>query len=669
MMKRAVALLLATILMCLSLPVLAETNVSEANISSVEEAAAILSQYREEGVRNFTLHCDKDTFSVLSAKNFEILYRLCYAVGIQDPSVSYRGNDLMFSKVLYEKIISFAEVTSMDAARQVITDFVEQGLKGFTLYCDETTYTTLVTDREIYAILAQHGMEKFQLSSNKATGMCYVRRMTAFKTPWAVAMDAFDAGDIISSWREQGEKAFTLVFEPEVYKAMTNDDRRMMEFIGGIEKGNASRDPFSGTLSYSDVIWTKEPSFYCTTEEEIINAIRGMGLQGSRAFRLMLAQPLWDTVTANSFTRLSELEAQAGMGSSDLRYSGVSRQLLFSNAKITVDAKVFATAQEATEYAIACAADEEKQITLFLTEEAYNDLMDGVSAFNLFATDAGIYSLAARAGIFRYGLSYNRAAKTVNLTNVQYFPGRRIADAVAEGTEASLSARLQETLDAARKMADACRGADPVETARLIHDKLCETVVYTDLENTEEDDCCIGALLLGQANCDGYSDAMYLVGTLAGLEMGYQHGDAKDGGLSSLFSTHIWNLICIDGTWRLIDVTWDDNEGARPGYLWFNIGLDRAARTHTWIRSVSLDLAETTDTAVRPVAEYRVLTADDMTAAAADACAKGLRSFDIYLEADSTLNRITAPDALQHGITGSCSYIWVESLGCLSVQR
>ena len=192
-----------------------------------------------------------------------------------------------------------------------------------------------------------------------------------------------------------------------------------------------------------------------------------------------------------------------------------------------------------------------------------------------------IYDLIAQAGIFDYEISSSRATGAIMIAVNAYYPGTAILRALEEGSESSLYVREQATLAAAQKLAEECRGDDPLETARRIHDALCESIVYTDDEETDEDDTAIGALLNGQANCDGYADAFYLVGTLAGLELRYQHGDSrvKGRGLASFGEavTHMWNLMKIDDTWRMVDVTWDDDEDLGPGYTWFNIGKDRAS--------------------------------------------------------------------------------------------
>ena len=100
----------------------------------------------------------------------------------------------------------------------------------------------------------------------------------------------------------------------------------------------------------------------------------------------------------------------------------------------------------------------------------------------------------------------------------------------------------------------------------LFTGSISENLRWGNDDATDEDDCCIGALLDGRANCDGYADALLLVGRLAGLNVRYQHGDSLNGGMGSYFSTHMWNLIELDGAWRMIDANWDDGSMGTKGY-------------------------------------------------------------------------------------------------------
>ena len=252
------------------------------------------------------------------------------------------------------------------------------------------------------------------------------------------------------------------------------------------------------------------------------------------------------------------------------------------------------------------------------------------------------------------------------MKGIQYYAGTNILRAIENGTESVLTDREQQALDAARKLAAECLRDTEAATAQAIHDALCARITYVDDEAIDEDDCCIGALLDGRANCDGYADAMLLVGKLAGLNVRYQHGDSLKGGLGSLFSTHMWNLVELDGTWRMIDVTWDDL-GDKNCHLWFNIGEDRAALTHIWSREMSVPMAITTDASARPVAEYTAASLDDVTAAIVSAQMMGHKVFDIYVT-DCTLGPITVREALSKGLFGAANYSWIDALYCAHVE-
>ena len=489
-MKRWILFVLfAAAVTLLCLPALADTDAA-----TVEDVAACLQQCREERTGDFTINCTKELFDILSADRFSPLMRMCYAVGMEDPKIRYSASGtIQFEGITYSDLITYGEAESMAEAEKLITGWVEAGAEGFVLSCSEDVYSALWNDRGMYSLLARLGIEDFKLSGSSSDRMCYVEKMKRFKTPWAVAEDIFAAGNIIASWRDEGAAAFSLVFDREVFDGMNSQALRMIEFLGGIDECSTGKNTYSCCYTFKDVTWKDTPSAYCSTEEELVNAIRGMGAQGIRDFELMLDESLWESVKAKSFARLYELHAQAGLSQTDLSYSSAACLLVYSNASITSDVTVLSDPAEVREYLSACAAREDQEISLFLTEEMYDSIMEGVSSFRLVARDTGLYDLAAQAGIFQYGISCNRGGHVVTINNIEYFPGLRIVHAAASGEEASLPPRLQETLTAARVIVQECAGTDPADTARRIHDRICEMVVYTDDESTDEDDCCIGA--------------------------------------------------------------------------------------------------------------------------------------------------------------------------------
>lgn len=107
----------------------------------------------------------------------------------------------------------------------------------------------------------------------------------------------------------------------------------------------------------------------------------------------------------------------------------------------------------------------------------------------------------------------------------------------------------------------------PLERERKIHDHICAITAYYDGGVPREPapfQSSLGVFLDGRANCLGYSDAFYLLCSLAGLHV--QSVNCQE-------MNHTWNLVELDGTWYLTDVTWDDG-GEVPAYVYFNAGMD-----------------------------------------------------------------------------------------------
>ena len=97
-----------------------------------------------------------------------------------------------------------------------------------------------------------------------------------------------------------------------------------------------------------------------------------------------------------------------------------------------------------------------------------------------------------------------------------------------------------------------CAGApdDPWERALYLHDALCRAVSYGGGTRAYD---AMGALVEGQAVCEGYANAYALLCRLSGLRCGVLTGEA--GG-----QAHAWNLVELPSGALLIDVTWDDQE-------------------------------------------------------------------------------------------------------------
>ena len=143
----------------------------------------------------------------------------------------------------------------------------------------------------------------------------------------------------------------------------------------------------------------------------------------------------------------------------------------------------------------------------------------------------------------------------------------------------------------------------------------------------------MGAILNGRANCDGYTDAFYLIGTLAGLNVRYQHGDSLDKNYWGAEATvsHIWNLLEIGGVWRMVDVTWDDEENGWT-YVWFNAGRDIADRMHVWNEDMTVPIAADTVRMADAGADFYISAEQDLRNAVDEAARRGLTNFYFLFE-------------------------------------
>lgn len=178
-------------------------------------------------------------------------------------------------------------------------------------------------------------------------------------------------------------------------------------------------------------------------------------------------------------------------------------------------------------------------------------------------------------------ICYDETEKLLYIGEPSYYPGWRIASAWASGDTQALTQEEGLVLQTALELVEQAKAETDSDLAleQWLHDWLCRNVSYEnpDMEVPTEaylqlrQLTCIGAVLDGTANCQGYTDAFYLLGTLAGFEVGKLSGDA--GG------PHTWNVIWLDEAWYFVDVTFDDTDSLGSdawSYTWFNCAYDPA---------------------------------------------------------------------------------------------
>lgn len=183
-----------------------------------------------------------------------------------------------------------------------------------------------------------------------------------------------------------------------------------------------------------------------------------------------------------------------------------------------------------------------------------------------------------------YRLMPNNGQWTMTVTQ---YPGDRMLAAYRSGDYSALTDDEYAALEiAVRVVEEAVQNtSNVIELELYIHDWMLDRVTYDDrvIGFTDPSDLprhltALGALLDGSANCQGYTDAFYLMASLAGLKVDRQFGVTSGG-------DHLFNTICIDGEWYVVDLTYNDSSIQVEGevvadYRLFNAGLDRC--THEW---------------------------------------------------------------------------------------
>ena len=191
-------------------------------------------------------------------------------------------------------------------------------------------------------------------------------------------------------------------------------------------------------------------------------------------------------------------------------------------------------------------------------------------------------------------------------------PAVRILASLRNGTQDKLPAKYKKALAAARIITKNVSG-NPLEMYAQIHDSLCRRITYEINPKNEDNSSCVGALVNGRAKCDGYADAFYLCCGLKGLPAAYLAGKSKARRKNTDGDNHMWNLLFLGGTWRCVDVTWDDG-GEDILYDYFNIGLDRMKDAYSFTPAmIPSNMAAKTDTAERMTQEYPAESESDIT--------------------------------------------------------
>lgn len=205
----------------------------------------------------------------------------------------------------------------------------------------------------------------------------------------------------------------------------------------------------------------------------------------------------------------------------------------------------------------------------------------------LIANDCAlINSINFVSGIGFRTLSYNTTSCLIHYSQIQYYPGFKIVACAQRGDYSALNSSELALYKTALQIVQQAKfsASEPLSLEKYLHDALIRRVTYyTNADvDFQRKDTALGVLMDDRGDCDGISDAFYLLGNLAGLEVRYVSGHAP----ADSDTLHMWNAVKLDGAWYAVDVTWDniedDDSCYEPAYTYFNVGADHLRLSHNW---------------------------------------------------------------------------------------
>ncbi len=151
----------------------------------------------------------------------------------------------------------------------------------------------------------------------------------------------------------------------------------------------------------------------------------------------------------------------------------------------------------------------------------------------------------------------------------------RTAPDIATGVRPQYRCTLSEAQSLRTQLLETAQAWLTVTTDPVgLHDLLISRVSYSD--DTAWCATAVGALLDGQANCEGYAQALTLLYRLAGIPCGLIEGQATSS--DGVTAAHAWNIAEIGGA-CLIDACWDDL-GDIAAHWYFALSAEEMAADH-----------------------------------------------------------------------------------------
>lgn len=228
-----------------------------------------------------------------------------------------------------------------------------------------------------------------------------------------------------------------------------------------------------------------------------------------------------------------------------------------------------------------------------IAERLSAEILKGSESFTIYLKDIDVSEInqinALLDGVFGSGASYQqkgmvgdsykRVTISINRTSNYYAMQAYLKnEPIPENDK-----RAQELYKVIKDILETQISEDMTvyEKELALHDYLVTHCKYSE-DTTQSTDSDIyrayGALVNGDAVCNGYAEALQLLFTCAGIPSKFVVGTAAD-------IDHAWNLVEINGKWYHLDATWNDplpDQGDYAIHSYFNVTDEIMAVNHTW---------------------------------------------------------------------------------------
>lgn len=296
-----------------------------------------------------------------------------------------------------------------------------------------------------------------------------------------------------------------------------------------------------------------------------------------------LEDALFSELTVNDNEELKRFEIAMKLLETERAVNAYTNLISYASVSVQEKTGYIESVDDLEAYIAKCASERDTTIRYMLSERMY-EMVESNNAIE--------FKICAQNGIFLYTYWSTHEDRTHMFDDIRYYPGAQIVYALQNDCMHILSQeekRLYEEAEKiARKVLNACDWKEDRELW-IERELIREIAVRCEYFLSEEDayNTAVGAILYGKADCDGYADALYLIGNLAGLHVEYQIGNIMDGG------THMWNVVENEYGRYFTDATGCDmNDKDFPDlirYDWMDMGLETAGTRYIWQRTDPAD--------------------------------------------------------------------------------